>query len=71
MKTISDSAERQGTNYKLTIAFDFATDARSSNALSIGPAVDVKIGAGYNLAIMVGMTSRPLNINRYMLLNEV
>ena len=45
--TVQD--DKQGTNYKLTIAFDFATNAWSSNKLIV-VLIDVKIDVRYNLA---------------------
>jgi hypothetical protein len=49
LMTVQD--DKQGINYKLTIAFDFATNAWSSNKLII-MLIDVKIDARYNLAVV-------------------
>ena len=45
--TVQD--DKQGTNYKLTIVFDFAINAWSSNKLIVR-LIDMKISVGYNLA---------------------
>lgn len=47
LTTVQDN--KQSTNYKLTIVFDFAINAWSSNKLIVG-LIDMKISARYNLA---------------------
>jgi hypothetical protein len=47
LMTVQDN--KWGTNYKLTIVFDFSTNAWSSNKLIVRR-IDVKISARYNLA---------------------